>query len=232
MAMIFSVGQLPRMDDADLDAFTRGLKLIMKAEGWKMKPLSEAAGMGESGVRDLFRFNSAPRVSNAYALSQQLGRTIDEIIEIGLSGHVADKQAVPIIAVAGRVGAGASVDLVDAYAKGGGLYHVACPPQVAPKGVVAVEVEGDSMAPVYEPGTVLFYSRNGMAVPTEAIGRICVCEDDNGHAWVKQVKIGREDGTYSLLSINPEAAHMHGVRLKWAAPVRFNLPPEFVVKLE
>jgi len=135
------------------------------------------------------------------------------------------------VAVAGKVGAGAKVDLVDAYSKGDGLYHVACPPQISPHGIVAVEVEGTSMAPTYEPGSVLFYRRDTIGVPTEAIGRICVCEDEAGMAWVKQVKIGAEEGTFSLISLNPEAENMHGVRLTWAAPVRLALPPEFVQKI-
>lgn len=142
-----------------------------------------------------------------------------------------DKQDLPAIAVAGKVGAGAKVDLIDAYTKGDGLYHVACPPQISPHGIVAVEVEGTSMAPTYEPGAVLFYSRETIGIPTEAIGRICVCEDEAGRAWVKQVKVGTEEGTFSLISLNPEAENMHGVRLKWAAPVRLSLPPEFVKRV-
>ncbi|MCA2013491.1 S24 family peptidase [Cereibacter sphaeroides] len=137
----------------------------------------------------------------------------------------------PAIAVAGRVGAGAQVDLVDAYEKGDGLYRVAVPVGVSPRGIVAVEVEGESMAPIYQPGEILFYSRDTVGVPTEAIGRICVCEDDTCKAWVKVVRVGREEGTFSLISLNPEAENMHGVRLKWAAPVKFNLPPEYVQRV-
>jgi phage repressor protein C with HTH and peptisase S24 domain len=135
------------------------------------------------------------------------------------------------IAVAGRVGAGAHVDLVDAYEKGDGLYRVTCPPQLSPRGLVAVEVAGDSMAPIYSPGTVLFYSREALGVPVEAVGHICVCEDEGGKAWVKVIKTGSQEGTFSLISVNPEAENMHGIRLKWAARVRFNLPPELVERV-
>lgn len=146
-------------------------------------------------------------------------------------GYRLPEDAAPMIAVAGRVGAGAQVDLVDAFEKGDGLYHVACPAEISPRGVVAVEVEGDSMTPIYQPGEILFYSRDALGVPTEAIGRICVCEDDAGKAWVKVVRVGREEGTFSLISLNPEAENMHGVMLKWAAPVKFNLPPEYVQRV-
>lgn len=137
----------------------------------------------------------------------------------------------PSIAVAGCVGAGAMVDLVDAYEKGDGLYHVVCPPQLSPRGIVAVEVEGASMLPLYAPGTVLFYSRDAVGVPTEAIGRVCVCEDESGKAWVKVIKTGSVEGTFSLISVGPEAENMHGIRLKWAASVRFHLAPEMVERV-
>lgn len=232
IAKSFQMGQFPHMAKDNLDAFVRGLKIIIDAEKRKMKPLSIAAGMGESGIRDLFRYESSPKINNAISIAQQVGRSVDEIINIGMTGAIGVVRAVAAVAVAGRVGAGAHVDLIDAYEKGDGLYHVVCPPQINPHGIVAVEVEGDSMMPAYEPGSVLFYSREALGVPTEAIGKVCVCEDESGKAWVKQVKVGREDGTFSLLSINPETENMHGIRLKWAAPVRLNLPPEFIQRLD
>lgn len=137
------------------------------------------------------------------------------------------------IPVVGKVGAGASVDLFDAHQENGeGHYRVACPPQLSPKGIVAVEVVGDSMAPIYLPGAVLFYSRDSLGVPSEAMGRICICEDSEGLAWVKQIRPGRDEGTFTLVSMNPDYDHRHGVSLKWAAPVRFALPPEFVKRLD
>lgn len=159
--------------------------------------------------------------------------TVDEVDTIRrYLGYRLPEDAAPAVAVAGRVGAGAQVDLVDAYEKGDGLFRVAVPDGVSPRGIVAVEVEGDSMAPIYQPGEILFYSRDTVGVPTEAIGRICVCEDETGKAWVKVVRVGREEGTFSLISLNPEAENMHGVRLKWAAQVKFNLPPEYVQRVE
>ena len=56
-----------------------------------------------------------------------------------------------------------------------------------------------------------------MSVPTEAIGRPCICEDANGMVWVKQVKIGTAAGLFNLLSINPAGTNRLDVALKWAA---------------
>ncbi len=136
----------------------------------------------------------------------------------------------PTISIAGTVGAGARVPVFDAYEKGGGP-QVECPPGISPHGVVAVEVEGDSMEPVYSAGDLLFYSRNGHdSVPDDVIGHKCVCEDVEGMGWVKQVKAGDKPGLFHLISLNPSGTNMHNVRLKWAARVRLHWPTEFARK--
>ena len=133
---------------------------------------------------------------------------------------------------AGRVGAGARVPLVDVYEKGDGLYHVACPAGLSHgRGIVGVEVEGDSMLPVYRDGDVLFYTREALGVPTEAAGTICVCEDEDGDAWVKYIKRGSDPAEFHLISLNPLVDNMFDVRLKWAAPVRLHWPRALVERL-
>ena len=107
------------------------------------------------------------------------------------------------------------------YEKGDGLYYVACPADLPhDTHVVAVEVEGDSMVPVYQDEDILFYSRDVMGVPNEAIGRICVCEDTSGDVWVKHIRPGSEPGKFHLISVNPLIDNMFDRELKWAAPVR------------
>lgn len=201
-----------------------------------MKPLSEAAGMGESGVRDLFRYGSAPRVSNAYALAQQLGRTVDEIITIGLSGNLPERTEQPSIAVLGRVGAGAQVPLVDTDEVTGGMFRVGAPSQLLRRGpaalFAAVEVEGDSMAPHYQPGDILFYSRvTHEGILDEDIGRPCIVAGTDGNAWVKQVKRGDEPGLFHLISLNPTGENMHNRQIKWASRVILALPEDMTDRI-
>ncbi|WP_199756631.1 S24 family peptidase [Paracoccus sulfuroxidans] len=223
------------MPKEHLDAFARGLKIILESEGHKMKPLSIAAGMGESGIRDLFRYASAPKVSNAYAIARELSRSVDEIIEIGLSGQITKFHPPQSISIAGRVGAGAQVPLVD-HTADGGLFQVAAPAQLLRNGTArdfgAVEVEGDSMAPMYQPGDILFFARHTHdGIPDEDIGRPCIVEDADGMAWVKQVKRGAEPGLFHLISLNPDAETRHNVRIKWAARVMMVLPAEMVERI-
>ncbi|MBD3785657.1 MAG: helix-turn-helix domain-containing protein [Sphingomonadales bacterium] len=217
------------MEKQELNAFSRGLKIAMDQDGWKMRPLSEAAGLGESAVKDIFRKALSPKISTCYAIAQAMGRSLDEIIELG-NGNL-DNTSRAAISVAGRVGAGAEIELIDAWPKGEGLYHVACPPGLPPHGIVAVEVAGDSMAPIYEPGSVLFYARQAMGVPTEALGRICIAADTENRVWLKQVKPGTAPGLFHLISINPAGLNMHDARLSWAAPVKLHLPPDLVRRI-
>lgn len=207
--------------------FRTALERALYETGRSLRSVALSAGVSYEQLKNLKQGRAlTTNVDDALKVAEAFGVSIEDFLSGNLAGHQAS------ISVAGRVGAGAHVDLVDAYTKGDGVYHVACPPQLSPRGIVAVEVEGDSMAPLYQPGSVLFYSREVVGVPNEAVGRICVCEDDFGKAWVKVVKVGSQEGTFSLISVNPEAENMHGVRLKWAAPVRFSLPPEMVARVE
>lgn len=155
---------------------------------------------------------------------------IAQVLGVGIGDLFYDTRQ---IAIAGRIGAGAKVELVDAYEKGEGLYKVACPPRmINGHKVVGVEVSGDSMAPVYRDGDVLFYARQTIGVPSEALGAICVCEDMAGNAWVKQVRLGSEKGKFNLISVNPLSDNILDVRLKWAAPVLLHWPRALIDRVE
>lgn len=70
------------MNESELDPFVRGLQVAMELTGWKAAPLSKAAGMGETAVRDLIRKQSSPKVSTAKALAAVMGMTVDQILEL------------------------------------------------------------------------------------------------------------------------------------------------------
>ncbi|RLL61553.1 LexA family transcriptional regulator [Sinirhodobacter hankyongi] len=207
--------------------FKLALDHALAETGKSLRSIAIAAGVSYEQLKNLKQGKSqTTNVDDARKVAAAFGVSLDDFYAGQLHSSTA------MIAVAGRVGAGAEVELVDAFGKGNGLFHVACPPQLNPHGIVAVEVEGDSMSPAYPPGTILFYSRDALGVPTEAIGRVCVCEDVGGRAWVKHIKPGLEEGTFSLISLNPHHDPQHGIRLQWAAPVKFSLPPEFVKRIE
>jgi transcriptional regulator with XRE-family HTH domain len=131
------------------------------------------------------------------------------------------------IAVAGRVGAGARVELVDAYEKGDGLYHIACPDDLLATGIVAVEIKGNSMEPLMFEGDILLFTRHFLGVDPAVVGRVGICETEDGRALVKQIREGRDPGTFDLYSFNSASnGPEYGVRLHWAAPYRRHLRSE------
>lgn len=214
--------QMPSMA---LSPFATRLLALMEARGLSRSQLAEMAGLKYHALNPvLTRDNAVPNAITAQRIADALRVPIEHLTK---GQSLVDR---PTIAIAGKVGAGAKVPLVDAYPKGGGP-QVECPQGLPPHGIVAVEVEGDSMEPAYSAGDILFYSREALGVPTEAVGRRCVCEDVDGHAWVKQVKKGREPGTFDLHSINPGVDPIWGVALKWAAPVKLHWPAELAVRV-
>lgn len=205
--------------------FREALLYAIDASGKSLRSVAIDAGVSYEILKNLSQGKSQrTNVDDARLIARAFGVSLDDFYEGNL------REAAKV-AIAGYVGAGEQVYPIDDHAKGGGLYHVAHPALLRISGVVGVEVKGDSMAPVYEPGDVLFYSRQAVGVPTEAVGRICIAEDDQGRCWVKQVKLSREEDRFSLLSINPDGDNLHGVSLKWAAPVRLHLPRELVSRV-
>lgn len=198
----------------------------------------EASGLTQGALADAIERATRLPMDKSKVNKMVLGKrsvSAEEMLAIAkITGQPLPDRSSPTmtVAVAGRVGAGAQVPLVDAFEKGDGLFHVACPPQLSPSGVVAVEVEGDSMAPMYQPGHVLFFSRaNHEGVPEEDIGQPCVIEDETGHAWVKLLKRGSAPGLWNLISLNPSAESAWDQKIKWAARVRLALPSELVEQL-
>lgn len=113
------------------------------------------------------------------------------------------------------------------------MFRVGAPSQLlrrAPASqFAAVEVAGDSMAPQYQPGDILFYTRaTHEGILEEDIGRPCVVECADGNAWLKQVKRGDEPGMFHLISLNPTGDNMHNRRIRWASRVILALPEDMI----
>ena len=95
-------------------------------------------------------------------------------------------------------------------------------PSVA-DGHAAIIVRGESMRPVYNPGDILlFRSPSVRPWPLEQVlGRDCVVVTEQGRAYVKRIRQGREAGVVDLISYNPAVEPIYDVRLRWAAPVEW-----------
>ncbi len=159
-------------------------------------------------------------VGNTRTPSPALLARLADAFGVPVAQLMADR---PPVAVAGRIGAGAAVELVDAYPKGDGLYHVAAPEDLPASQIVAVEVVGDSMEPLIEEGDIIFFTRHFVGIDDAAVGHVAIVCTEDGRALVKKIVQGREPGSFDLYSINPSTPPEYGVKLSWAAPWRRHL---------
>ncbi|WP_406870256.1 helix-turn-helix domain-containing protein [Thioclava sp. 'Guangxiensis'] len=196
------------------------IKSALEKRNMSQQQLADAIDVGKGYLSEIVNGKKKPSFDVLVRILEALDADISEIATTR-----------PPIAVPGYAGAGDEVSLVDDYVKGNGMYKIQCPPQISPKGIVAVEIRGDSMEPAYSSGDIVLFSRDTHdGVPTEAIGRKVIAETSDGMIWLKYMKEGTEAGTFSLLSLNPTGRNLHNVHLKWAAPVRFHIPKDLVNK--
>ena len=120
-----------------------------------------------------------------------------------------------MVKLAGFVGAGQEVYQFDEDGAG----FVEAPPG-ARDGTEAVEVRGESMLPLYEDGTILYYSRQ--LPPENMVGRRAVVKLADDRILVKAVRRGADRGLFTLVSLN--APDIEDVALQWAAPIDWIKP--------
>lgn len=100
-----------------------------------------------------------------------------------------------------------------------GAGYVEAPPN-ATESTEAVEVRGESMLPLYEDGTILYYSKQ--LPPEMMVGRRCVVRLEDERVLVKILGRGAERGLWTLQSLN--APDIPDVAVQWAAPIDWIKP--------
>lgn len=200
--------------------FNMGLRIndILKQQNRTQSWLAEEVGVSRPHVSQIISGARAPSLLMIESIARVLG------VEIG--ALFSPQTPIP---VAGLVGAGGAVELVDSYAKGDGLYRIYASDLPTRAAHVAVEVRGDSMAPIIQEGDVLIFSRTFDAVDPEAVNKIAVLCTTESEAMVKHLREGREDGTFDLYSANNLHAPIYNKHLLWATPLVRHIPKRDVM---
>lgn len=121
-----------------------------------------------------------------------------------------------VVAVMGRIGAGAEILPEDEQIPPEGLYEIETPFPI-PDDAIAFEVTGESMWPRYDPGDIIICWRQGINAE-EVIGWEAAVKTADGRRYLKRILKGAAPGTYDLESHN--ATPIRGVRLVWVASVQ------------
>lgn len=185
------------------------LRDIRRRAGFTQERLASALGTPRSTVQKL--------ETGKIKLHSEWARRISKVLPC----QPGDLYGVSHIQVVGYVGAGEVIFFFDDHAQGGGLDEVVAPPNF---NGIAVRVRGDSMAPRYFDGDILYYEREIEHELSECVGRDCIVRLQDGSTLVKRVEMGRGRGEVILRSHNPATAARVVANIEWLAPIRWVQP--------
>ena len=120
-----------------------------------------------------------------------------------------------VVAIMGKIGAGAEILPAEEQIPPDGLYEIEAPFPL-PDDAIAFEVTGESMWPRYDPGDVIVCYRLGIN-PNEIIGWEAAVRTKDGRRYLKRVLQGSAKGSFDLESHN--APPIRGIQLDWCAAI-------------
>lgn len=191
------------------DAWRGRLRELMKARNIGMKPLSLKAGRSETYVRDILQRGFLPTVDGLASVAEALGVSVASILG---ESSLADPVMVAIIG---------STSVGDTWTEdiGAGSIPLGVPPDRAGD-MVAVRIEGKSMAPVYRDGDTIMGARVSGNALSECLGVDCIVETIDGDRFIRTVTAGAR-GRFRLRSLDPSEPDIEDVRIRWAAPIEW-----------
>jgi DNA-binding Xre family transcriptional regulator len=203
----FDACDIPHMNESgEMARVQAALRRAMERKGIKAKPLSIAAGLGETAVRDILLPDATDvKIGTLNKLAMSLDCALEDLI---------GADAVPL---AGRIGAGGAIVFEDL----GFDQSVVRPPSIGGR-LEALEVVGDSMLPRYSAGDVVYIQRTHDGVLPGYVGEYCAIRLASGETFLKLLARGSRPGRFTLRSLN--ADDMEDVEVEWATPVVFVLP--------
>ena len=173
------------------------LMAFQTSTGLQDFPWEKAAGVGEGTLR---QFRNGKSRSLSAATYAKLAAAASEILGATITSAQLRGEASLLrrVAVAGKIGAGAQVFHIEGD---GAIDQLEAPPGFDAATGTALIVEGESGAPLFEPGDVLFIGPGRKDVAS-FVGKVVAVQVKNGPRLVKRLLRGRK-GLYDLMSINP-----------------------------
>lgn len=153
----------------------------------------------------------------ARRLSHEWMTRIALALEVAPAELLSDAPSIRSVPLVGYVGAG---ELYYPEPESGAWVafgEVEAPPGLEDRTVAAVKVRGDSMAPVYRNGDLIYFQRDGTP-PADLVGHDCIAQVRNGPTYIKLLVRGSKHGRFGLRSYRdtPEIVDQD---IEWAARV-------------
>ncbi len=175
-----------------------------------MKRLSLKAGLSESAVRDTLNRGTEPTVETFCAIASAAGVSPGWL----LHGDERFRIEIPLVGIASG-GEGWTPFAEQSTSRPRDTVEF----ELGDHDVIAIEVRGDSMSPVYRDRDRLFCQRRAANFAHNLIGQDCVLRTASGENYVKILAKGSRHGRFNLRSYNPVFKDIEDVALEWAAPI-------------
>lgn len=190
---------------ANKDSWRDRLTVIAAEFPGKRKGLSLAARLNETALRDILERGSVPKLDSFLAICK--AAHVDPATV--LFGDEPQRIEIPVkgIASAGEGWTPAGDGTID-YLQF----------DLERDETLAIEVRGNSMAPVYRNGDFLICRKQGRAFDN-LIGLDCAVLTNDGKGYVKILARGTRPGRFNLKSYNVVNKDIENVQLAWVAPI-------------
>lgn len=181
-------------------------RLIDDNPDLSMKGVSVRAGLNPSALHDIIKRNQSPSLSNFIAICHALNVRPSEILDAEGFSTI----SIPVVGY---------VNSSETWTPAANEAEASIDFEVGGHDTIALEVKGDSMAPVYRHGDVLICHRRYGPHADNLIGLDCVVRTMRGDHVLKILKRGSRPNRFNLKSYNPVIDDIEDVALAWAAPV-------------
>lgn len=195
-----------------MDTWYQRVNRLLARRGWSQAELARRANEDEQRLYKWLQGRVAqPRGDAILRLAKALG-----VSPIWLQHGVGSVYST--LPVVGYVSAGEAWVPFSDHAVGNGYDEVSFTLE-EDEDLIAIEVRGTSMSPVYRPGDRIICNRQSGNNIHAALGRDCVVLTASGDGYLKRLARGTQPGSFTLRSYNPDFPDLEDVQVDWVAPV-------------
>jgi phage repressor protein C with HTH and peptisase S24 domain len=195
------------------------LRAIMKATGWKQQQIAEQFDVSQATVSRWFS-GSEPEGPRRDAINAMYSEVVSSGPKV-----VPDSEDIPVM---GYIGAGAEIEPEYDQVPPEGLFSITLPFPL-PDEMIAFEVRGDSMLPVYKNGSIVVVYREQKQPLSAFYGEDAAVRTSDGRRFIKTIQRGQGDRV-NLFSFN--APMIEDVHLEWIGEIFTVMPRAQLRKIE